>query len=121
MSAGKSVSWIDDGEKYALISLSVNTDGNIPNGIIAPRLWVVTDTQFEFPPHWKEWLGTIRSEEVEQSNLFLLSKIKSQQLCVLDGENQTLQHNVVLFYAGLISCQQVFNRPRAGDANRLVQ
>ena len=91
MSAGKSVSWIDDGEKYALIGLSAKTEGNISHGIVAPRLWVVADTRFEFLSHWKEWLGTIRSEEVENSNLFLLSKIKSEQPDVLDGENQTLR------------------------------
>jgi hypothetical protein len=97
MNASKSVSWIDDGEKYALIGLSVKTEGNIPHGIIAPRLWVVTDTRFEFPSHWKNWLGTTRSEEVEGSNLFLLSKIKSEQPDSLDRENQTLQHWVSLF------------------------
>jgi hypothetical protein len=102
MSAGKTVSWITDGEKYALFCLSVKTEGNIPNGIIAPGLWVVTDTWFEFPAHWKEWLGTIRSQEVERSNLFLLSKAKSQQLGDLDAENTKLQDNVIHFYAGLL-------------------
>jgi hypothetical protein len=52
--------------------------------------------------HWTEWLGTIRSQEVEGSTLFLLSKVKSQQLGDLDAENATLQHNVILFYAGLL-------------------
>jgi hypothetical protein len=102
MSAGKTVSWIADGEKYALLCLSVKTEGHIPNDIIAPDLWVITDTQFKFPTQWKEWLGTIRSQEVERSNLFLLSKVKSQQLGDLDAENTALQHNVILFYAGLL-------------------
>ncbi len=102
MSAGKLVSWIDDGEKYALIALDVSTEGNLPHGVIAPELWVVADTRFEFPSHWREWLGTIRSEEVEECNLFLLSKIKSEQLDVFDGENHALQGRVVLFYAGLL-------------------
>jgi hypothetical protein len=102
MSASKSVSWTDDGEKYALIGLSVKTEGNIPHGIIAPKLWIVADAQFEFPSHWKEWLGTTRTEEVEGSNLFLLSKVKSEQTDILDRENQTLQHWVSLFYVGLL-------------------
>jgi hypothetical protein len=110
MNAGKTVSWIDDGEKYALIGLSVKTEGDIRQGKIAPELWVVTDTRFEFPSHWKEWLGTIRSEEVEGSDFFLLSKIKSAQLGVLDGENQTLQHNVNLFYAGLVFASKFSTR-----------
>jgi hypothetical protein len=102
MSAGKSVSWIDDGEKYALIGLRVTTEGKIFHGMIAPGLWVVADIQPEFPSHWREWLGTIRSEEVERSNLFLLSKIKSAQVGVLDGESQGLQRSVARFYVGLL-------------------
>src|SRR5271169_1685238 len=102
MGADKPVSWIDDGEKYALVGLSVKTQGNIPNGIIAPGFWCVTDSRFEFPSHWIEWLGTTRSGEVAHSNVFLLSKVKSERLDVLDGENQTLQHRVTLFYFGLL-------------------
>lgn len=75
---------------------------NVPKGLIAPRLWVVNRPQFQVPSHWKEWLGTIRVEEVEAANLFLLSKIKSERPDVLDGENQTLQHFVSLFYVGLL-------------------
>lgn len=102
MSAGHSVSWIDDGEKYALIGLRATTEGDIPNGVIAPGLRVVTDIRFDFPPHWREWLGTTRSNEVENSNLFLLSKITSGQLGVLGDENAALEHRVSLFYAGLL-------------------
>ncbi|MGO8909752.1 MAG: hypothetical protein ACLQDM_10600 [Bradyrhizobium sp.] len=102
MSAEKFINWINDGEKYALFCLSVRTDGNIQNGVGAPGLWVVTDTRFEFPSQWKEWLGTIRCQEIERSNLFLLSKVESQQLGDLDAENTKLQHNVIHFYAGLL-------------------
>jgi hypothetical protein len=57
-------------------------------------LVVANNTRFEYPSHWKEWLGTTRTEEVEESNLFLLSKIKSERPGVLDAENQMLQHRV---------------------------
>jgi hypothetical protein len=98
----KSVSWIDDDEKYAMIGLSVATQRDIPFGIIAPGLWVVANNQFEFPSHWAEWLGTIRSKQVEGANLFLLSKLRSDRPDILDGENQTLQRSVCRFYVGLI-------------------
>jgi hypothetical protein len=102
MASSAGINWIADREKYALVGLSVNVDSDIPQGLIAPRLWVFTDTRFEFPPHWKEWLGTTRAEEVESSNLFLLSKMASEQPGVLDGESRELQHLVSLFYIGLL-------------------
>jgi hypothetical protein len=95
-------SWIDDGEKYALVGLDVKVEGQIPTGQIARRLWVSADTAFRVPAHWREWLGTIRAGEVEGSNLFLLSKLMSSTPDVLDGENQKLQKNVWDFYVGLL-------------------
>jgi hypothetical protein len=54
------------------------------------------------PSHWREWLGSIRAEEVEDCNLFILSKLNSKQSGVLDGENQTLQRRVWNFFIGLL-------------------
>lgn len=96
------VDWIIEGEKYALVGLSVNVAQDAPKGLIAPRLWVVNRPQFQVPSHWKEWLGTIRAKEVEAANIFLVSKLKSQRPDVLDSENQSLQHLVSLFYVGLL-------------------
>jgi len=102
MSAGNSATWIDDGEKYALVGLSVKIEGNIPSGMIVPHFWVVPDATFNIPPHWREWLGSIRAGELEQCNLFLLSKMVSSTPDILDAENQQLQRRVWNFYAGLL-------------------
>jgi hypothetical protein len=102
MMSEERVDWIAEGEKYAFVGLSVKLEQSIPQGLIAPRLWVAKGPQFRLPPHWKEWLGTIRAEEVEAADLFLLSKIKSERPDVLDGENQSLDHLVCLFYVGLL-------------------
>jgi hypothetical protein len=63
---------------------------------------VLADTKFDIPPHWREWLGTIRAEEVEHCNLLLISKMASSRPSVLDHENQTLQQRVLNFYVGLL-------------------
>jgi hypothetical protein len=94
--------WIEDAEKYALIGLSVNIDGDVPLENITPTLWVFADSKFNVPPHWKEWLGSIRVEEIESCNLFLLSKLASSTPDVLDAENQKLQRRVGNFYRGLL-------------------
>lgn len=102
MSDANSATWIDDGEKYALVGLSVKVEGDIPSGTIAPDLWVVADTTFNTPPHWREWLGSIRAGEVEDCNLFLLSKLASSTPDILDAENQKLKQRVWNFYVGLL-------------------
>ena len=65
-------------------------------------LWVLTATTFDVPSEWREWLGSIRADEVAGSNQFLVSKLASATPDVLDGENQSLQQRVWHFYVGLL-------------------
>jgi hypothetical protein len=69
--------WIDEGEKYALVGLSAKVEEYIPFQKLTSSLWVLADTTFNIPPYWREWLGSIRADEVQNSNLFLLSKLPS--------------------------------------------
>jgi hypothetical protein len=85
---------IDDGDKYALVGLSIKLEGDIPRGEVVPHLTVLADVRFEIPAQWRKWLGIIRTEEVEDCNLFLLSKLRSARPDVLDDENKTLQQRV---------------------------
>jgi hypothetical protein len=62
---------------------------------------------FNIPPHWREWLGSIRADEVQNSNLFLLSKLHSLTPDILDGENQKLKQRVWHFYVGLLLASTV--------------
>jgi hypothetical protein len=94
--------WINDGEKYGLVGLSVKVEGYIPQGTITPNLWILPDTTFNVPANWQEWLGSIRAREVEDCNLFLLSKQASVAPDVLDGENEELKQRVWTFYVGLL-------------------
>ena len=63
---------------------------------------VLTATTFDVPTEWREWLGSIRANEVAGSNLFLVSKLASATPDILDGENQSLQKRVRHFYVGLL-------------------
>jgi hypothetical protein len=100
--SNNSTSWIADGEKYALVSLSVKIDGVIPTGSITPSLSVLADTRFNIPGHWREWLGSLRARDLEACNLFLFSKLLSATPDVLDAENQQLQKLALNFYTGLL-------------------
>lgn len=102
MSPTRSPSWIADGEKYALVGLSVKTEGHFLSGPINGSLSAIVDTAFAMPDHWREWIGSIRSEELANCNLFLLSKMQSSTPEVLDAENNTLVQRVWNFYTGLL-------------------
>jgi hypothetical protein len=93
--------WIGHGEKYALVGLSVKFEGRLPAGITS-NLSALAGTTFSVPAEWREWLGSIRAREVEDCNLFLLSKLISSAPGVLDAENQRLQQRVWNFYVGLL-------------------
>ena len=97
-----SASWIDEGQKYAVIALSVKLDDPVPLREMTPNHWAFADARFDMPTHWREWLGTIRTEEVEHSNLFLLSKMISQVPEVVDAETAELKRHAGHFYAGLL-------------------
>lgn len=102
MTSEDSAVWIENGEKYALVGLNVKINEHLLPEKFAPNLWVLADTTFNIPPHWQEWLGTIRARQVESCNLFLLSKLASLTPDVLDDENEKLQQRVWKFYVGLL-------------------
>ncbi|MDR3515330.1 MAG: hypothetical protein P4M00_05905 [Azospirillaceae bacterium] len=94
-------SWIEDGEKYAFIGLSATTD-SIASCQVSPNLWAVSGVGFKIPKYWQQWLGSIRSGEVEECNLFLLAKKPTDKPELLDDENNELKNAVYQFYVGLL-------------------
>jgi hypothetical protein len=95
-------SWIDDSQKYALIALSVKLDDPVLLQEMTPHHWMFADERFGMPAHWREWLGTIRTEEVEDSNLFLFSKMRSRATEVVDAEAAELKRHAGHFYTGVL-------------------
>jgi hypothetical protein len=93
--------WLADGEKYALIGLSVKIEQPISFREMEPGLWAWTDQKLDVPDHWREWIGSIRTEEIEGCNLALLGKMRSSTPQILDGENELLQRRVWGFYIAL--------------------
>lgn len=80
MSEEQSATWLGDGEKYALLGLNLKSDqAGFVDEQLSPELAVLTRAAFKMPSHWRDWLGSIRAEEVEDCDLFILSKLKSKQ------------------------------------------
>jgi hypothetical protein len=101
-SGRNSASWIDEGDKYAVMALAVKLDDPVPLQQMTSHHWAFAHARFDIPAHWREWLGTIRTKEVEGSNLFLLSKMRSQAPEVVDAETAELKRHAAHFYAGLL-------------------
>lgn len=49
---GASPAWIDDGEKYALVGLTVKFEGALPPGNLAANLSVLAGTTFSVPANF---------------------------------------------------------------------
>lgn len=101
MGQKQSQSWIADGEKYALLGLSIKvTDPAIDRLDLSPDFQVIGGNDFKIPDEWREWLGSIRVEEVEACDLFIAAKLSSSAPDVLDGENIQLTDRLWAFYRG---------------------
>jgi hypothetical protein len=103
MGQRQSQSWIADGEKYALLGLSVKvTDPDVARLDLLPHFQIVGGSDFKIPHEWREWLGSIRVEEVEACDLFIAAKLRSASPDILDGENILLTNRLWAFYRGLL-------------------
>jgi hypothetical protein len=103
MSQEQSHSWIADGEKYALLGLSVKVIDPAIKGLdLSPNFRLISGNDFTIQDHWRDWLGSIRVGEVEARDLFIAVKLRSVALEVLDGENIQLNNRVWGFYRGLL-------------------
>ncbi|EEF27717.1 conserved hypothetical protein [Ricinus communis] len=92
------------GEKYALIALPrIPLDAaNLPDDIeLAPGLWFAQKLPFGLERHWREWIGTVRADQIAKAQLVLLAKCPSTTTNILDGENQVLMESIGRFYQGL--------------------
>jgi hypothetical protein len=97
-------SQIADGEKYAIIALPrLPLDGqNVPQSMeLAPGLSFARRFPFDLEPHWREWIGTVRADQLTKASLILIAKSPSVTPDVLDGENERLIGLVGRFYQGL--------------------
>jgi hypothetical protein len=114
-----------------VIALSVKLDDPVLQEM-TPNHWAFADARFDMPMHWREWLGTIRTEEVEQSNLFLFSKMLSQVPEIVDAETAELSGTRGTFMPGFCSqahlrrhtsrscLQDTANMARSASARRMT-
>jgi hypothetical protein len=93
---------INDNEKYGLIALHAGSSVQLKPTEIAPGLWAASEPFVMLTPLWREWLGTIRAQQIERCNVFFLVKIRSATPDILDQENLDLENQAWRAYLGLL-------------------
>jgi len=66
--------------------------------ILPPDVCVSTEIDLPEAEHWKEWIGTIGWEEIEDAELYLLKRLPSKTPDILDGENNDLIKDIRYFW-----------------------
>jgi hypothetical protein len=101
---------IEENEKFALVALRLGGAPALQTTEIAPELWAASQPFVPLTAPWREWLGTIRVEQIERCNLFLLTNMRSAMPATLDQDNQQLENRVSRGYLG--PCSPACSRPR---------
>src|ERR1700675_3624719 len=66
-------------------------------------LWALFGTPFGLAPHWRSWLGSVKTENFERAGITLLAHRASNQPEILDDENAVLTKGALsIFFALLV-------------------
>lgn len=101
MATLKPITWLATNEKYAILGLDWDAALTEPVMELHGGFLAFTRETFQLPKHWRDWLGEIRSEEIETFGLYLVAKQSSLTPTILDGENKELRTRLGRLYAGL--------------------
>lgn len=92
---------IEEGDKFAIVAFA--NIGFEPELIeetpidLGDGLWVLDRPHFELPHSWRKWIGSIKADRVNESNLLILAKRAGP-----DHETEKLQDEVDRLLYGLV-------------------
>lgn len=95
---------IPEGFKYALISApDLSCDASVlASTELGSGLWATRQLPLDLPKHWKDWLGTLKTDRLNDSELCLVAVGPSQTPTILDAENEALGDRVHRLYFGVL-------------------
>src|SRR5438876_935280 len=92
---------IDEGSKFAILTIE-DVYADLPptcEGRLSDGTWVLGCIPVDVEALWKEWLGSIRWDKIQKSNVVLVRTMSSANPRILDDENEALTKYVTqLFY-----------------------
>jgi hypothetical protein len=65
-------------------------------------LWIINTTPFDVGATWREWVGSIHSDEIARANLWIIAKQVSRTPSIMDAENEELKLGVWQLFLGLL-------------------
>lgn len=93
---------IPQNHKFSLIAFDDCIRVALPAAVdIDPRLHVSPAAPFELPEHWREWIGTLRTNHFAEANLVMLLHQFSAAPGVLDQETEDLDREMTCTLYGL--------------------
>jgi len=97
---------IAPGDKYAIMALpGCWIADDLPEELqLADELWASRRLPITVDEHWKDWLGSLMIDRLEETRLFLLTSSPSASPAILDGENRDREDRVWRLYWGLLLC-----------------
>jgi len=78
---------------------------------LSDRTWVFPQMLFDVENNWKEWIGSIRAEALQRSNLVLLRRVSSKNPQILDHEHKILGRDLSMTFHLLQLSGISFSRP----------
>ena len=94
---------IRENEKFGIVALSIGFTENMAHEIaLSDDTWVTSSLPFEVDDNWRTWIGTIQADQIEKSNLFIVTKALAESPKILDSENERLRDKAYKIYFGLL-------------------
>lgn len=101
--------------KFSLVAFSDITS-QINKEFTINEIKVLPGFPYKVDEHWTRWLGSLRSDEIFNSNLTVLSIIPTDKPQIYDDEHKIVQVNVFEFYYSLM----LYGIPEYQTANLLT-
>ena len=84
---------LPEGHKFACVCLVyAGVDRTLKDQLLdlGSGVRAIFGSPFEIEGHWREWLGTVKAQNLAQTSLALLAHAQSNRPGVLDDENEAL-------------------------------
>lgn len=90
-------------QKFSFVGVSTVLEDGLPEVVpLGAGVWAATKLPVGLDAEWRKWIGTIRTERIEEDcNLFLCAAMDSDEPGVLDHENQMLNGTVTRLFDAL--------------------
>ncbi len=94
---------IRENEKFGIVALSIGFTENVTREVaLSNDTWVTSSLAIEVDDNSRTWIGTIQADQIEKSNLFIITKALSESPKILDSENERLRDKAYKIYFGLL-------------------